>query len=204
MRRSTKAGYFVVALWAAGCSATAAYAANLRKPADCVAAVRDKPTLNKKLLPSAHFGMVTEAFGSERDAKGRDIDLTLRHGVETAQLKNGVELRVNLGGCETYSNTYEFTLPGLAAKSADGAFWLRRASELLAEIAPANLDKVVPLNKLSAELARRSKQPKLVGTFPKDSIEDQFGSGEFAPTYTVELNQRGSAAVLVVGYGENL
>lgn len=136
----------------------ASSAAAASKPADCVLAERDKPTLNAQWLPSARFRMITEPIGWERDGAGKQIELTLRHGEETAELADGIMLRVSLGGCESYTNSYAFWVPD-GPDVSDGAWWLARASALLREIAPANLDRMVPLPALADILAGRAKDP---------------------------------------------
>ena len=176
-----------------------------QRPADCVAAVRDRPSLDAKRLPGLRFRMVTDVIGWYRDKSGEKIELTLRHGEEAAELKDGVALRVTQGGCETYGNRYEFSFSKPPPANADGAYWLRKTSELLLEIAPANMEPgAFPLQKLARTLARKAQDPKVARTLLKDGLEGQLKPGPYASTYDVEVEQRAGKTVLTVGYGSTL
>lgn len=156
------------------------------------------PTLDVKRMPSARFRMVTEPAGWERDRSGRQIELIYRHGEETAKLADGVGLRISQGGCETYSNQYEFVIPG---RRAPGANWLLKASKLLEEIAPANIDKLVPIPKLSSVLSRKSRDAKASKELDAGGLEGLMEEGNFdGPGYLVEVERGPDKTVLRVSY----
>jgi hypothetical protein len=142
--------------------------------------------------------MVTDPIGWERDKSGKQIELTLRHGEEAAELKGGVALRIVQGGCETYSNQYEFTFSNPPPANADGAYWLRKASELLFEIAPANTDNLFPLQRLAKALARQAQDLKVTGSFLEKGLEGHLTKGP--ESYSVEAERGANRTVLRVSY----
>lgn len=161
---------------------------------DCTAAERDRPTLEPGKLADTRFRMVVSDIGFERGPNGETVRLKLRHGEETATLSGGVMLLVSLGGCEDYSNTYEFQFPGDRTPLGDSRYWLTRASRLLAEIAPANREKFVRLPALGAVLARQAKTSRV------DLTEGLEGGLDESHRYLVTLSRRGETTLLTVAY----
>lgn len=169
------------------CAATSVAAAE-RPQAECVAATRDTPTLSRKVLPSARFRIVEAPIGWER-RDGKVVDVYLRTGEETAQLTPRVKLQVNLGGCETYSNVYRFTIP--REPKAGQAFWLRKSAELIALVEPANLDTGVDLDQLRQALLKAAKHKPAALEGPIRG-EDR--------TFDVKIEDKADATVVTVGY----
>lgn len=192
------AGIIVVGLFLTFLSGQVS-AATSQRPADCVAHARDKPTLDASRLSNVQFRMVNDVIGWERDGSGKQVELTLRHGEETAQLKNEVALRIEQGGCETYSNQYEFSF-SRPSQNADGSYWLRKASDLLLEVAPANVDEHFRLQDLAEVLSRQAKNQRVTRTFLKEGLEGKLESGLLGPEYVVEVERRSTKAVLKVTY----
>lgn len=160
---------------------------------DCTVAERDKPSLDRAKLPSARFRMVVSDIGFEKGPNNENIRLKLRHGEETATLKSGAGLRVTLGWCENYSNGYEFRLTGDTTPVSDSRYWLRKASALTAEVAPANREGFVRLPQLSAVLARRaSERVNLVEGLEGDLTETH--------RYRVTVSRQGKTTLVTVLY----
>ncbi|MBI5939633.1 MAG: hypothetical protein HY859_04325 [Caulobacterales bacterium] len=188
-------GLFAILLGASSPSLAAS------KPADCDAAERDKPTLDVRVLPSARFAMVTETIGWTRDAAGQEFDLTLRHGEETADLRDGVQLRVRLGGCETYTNSHVFSVPDGPLAPPDGAGWLLKAVDLLREVAHANLDWMVPLPALAYILATRGQDPGAGRDLEATGLD---GDLEGDITRRVDITPEAGRTILTVSYSIHL
>lgn len=161
---------------------------------DCTVADRDAPTLDRAKLPGARFRMTESEIGVERDENGEQVTLKRRHGQETATLKSGVELSITQGGCEDYSNRYEFELTGDRAPLGDTRHWLNRASALIAEVAPANREGFVRLPQLSRALARRAATSHI------DLIDGLEGRLDESHRYVVTVARRGEKTLLRVSY----
>jgi hypothetical protein len=174
-----------------------------QKLADCIAAVRDKPTLDVKRLPGVRFRVAREFAGWENDQSGKQVQLVYPHGTETAVLSGGVRLRTDLGGCEDYSNQYVFEVPGRSV-SPESANWLLRASRLLAEIAPANVDEIVPLQALSLELAHKALDAKAVKDLDGGSFEGALEGDNPNASYLVEVEHRPDKTIIRVSYSVHL
>lgn len=162
---------------------------------DCTAATRDEPSLDRARLPSARFRMVVSDIGFEKGPNNESIRLKFRHGEETATLKSGVKLRVSLGGCEQYSNTYEFQLTGDRTPLSDNRYWLSKASGLIAEVTPANRERFLRLPNLAAALARaaRTSRDDLAGV----GLEGELGGTH---SYVLTLSRRGGTTVVSISY----
>ena len=178
----------------AGCSFASA-----QQMAQCPAAARDKPTLDAGRLPSARFHMVSRVIGSERNEAGETQQLWLRHGQETAELESGIKLRVQLGGCESYSNAYEFVVPSVRPGLDDGGYWLLRASTLLKEIAPANLDGLVPLTAIARALERRAQDPVAARDVSRIGLAGDI-KDRHEGSYRVDMEQGADGTTLTVSY----
>lgn len=161
---------------------------------DCTVADRDTPTLDRAKLPDARFSMVVSDIGFTRGDNGQSITLKRRRGEETATLRGGVKLRVTLGGCEQYSNAYEFQLTGDQTPLSDNRYWLSKASGLIAEVAPANRDSFIRLPNLAAALARAARTSH---GDPTAGLEGDLGATH---RYFLTLSRRGRTTFLTVSY----
>lgn len=161
---------------------------------DCTVADRDAPTLDRARLPDARFRMTESDIGVERGENGEQVTLKRRHGQETATLKSGVKLSIIQGGCEDYSNRYEFELTADRAPISDTRHWLTRASALIAEVAPANREGFVRLPQLSGVLARQAATSHVDLT---DGLEGQLDESHH---YVVTVARHGEKTLLRVSY----
>lgn len=127
----------------------------------CPAAERTEPTLDPRVLPTAKARPVRLQVGQERDEAGRTVALYLDAIEETAVLAGGIGLTVKLGACDEYSNGYYFKLPIEEAKNTGSRYWLRRASQLMALVEPANINPVVDIAALRQTLDRRAADPEV-------------------------------------------
>lgn len=125
----------------------------------CISSDRLTPTLDPRVIPSARARPARLQVGEERDEQGRWVALYRDVIEETAQLPGGVGLTVKLGGCSDYSNSYFFSLPLEEAAQTGSRYWLKRASELISIIEPADLDPVVDMPALRNVLDRRARDP---------------------------------------------
>ena len=190
MTRALAAALLVLATAAAPApSAAASRPALSREIDDCTLATRDKPTLDRRRLPGAAFRIVSEQSGWEKDAKGREVTLYFRHGRDSARLKGGVLLTVDQGGCyDDYYNSYAFTLTGDATPLSNRAYWNRKAAALLREVAPANLDRNLPLAPLIRDLDRQGGN-----VIDERMLEETV-------RYSVGFERHGGAVTITVSY----
>lgn len=161
---------------------------------DCTVAERDAPTLDRAKLPDARFRMTESDIGFERGGNGEQVTLKRRHVEETATLRSGVKLSVTQGGCEDYSNRYVFEVVGDRTGLGDTRHWLRRASALIAEVAPANREDFVRLPQLSRVLAREA------ATSHVDLTAGFEGQLDESHRYVVTVTRRGEKTLLRVSY----
>lgn len=144
--------------------------------AQCIGAGRDKPSLNKKILKDATFEQVSTEVRGGGAAPSFQLS-----AVERATLPGGIGLTVALRNCNTYANVYEFSLPRDTHAESDTPFWLRRAADLLDRVRPANLDTLIPLEKLAGLLRERAVDPAAAG----------FEDGSLAATIPNSLRGEG-------------
>lgn len=168
----------------------------------CIAGERDRPTLNHRVFKTATFRMVDRDAGTERDRDGTLYNAYIRGGEETARLPKGVDLKVILGGCETHSNTYEFTLPDKGPAATDSRYWLNRAAQLIDQVRPANTDITVNLSMLSRRLREAARaRPTLnadgeyYGDLRKPGPDEPIGE-----TFVARIREDAGRRVISVSY----
>ena len=90
----------------------------------------------------------------------------------------------------------------LGPAASDGAWWLARASALIGEIAPANLDRMIPLAALAEVLAGRAKDPGAARDLASAGVEEDLEGG--GASYRVEISQSAGKTVLTISYSVRL
>lgn len=170
-----------------------------RNYARCTAADRDKPTLNKSLIPSATFEMVEDQITPPR---GQPAPAWLRHGFEKAQLDPGIQLEVNLTGCDHHGNAYRFRIPKDETPTTETRYWLDKAIAMVERVEKANTDSMVDLGALKRTLQTRARDPN-ARPFRDGSLDGAIyrGGGEergrIQEAYLVTINQRREDSTLI-------
>lgn len=165
-----------------------------RQYARCTAAERDAPTLDKTMFPAATFEMVEDQVSQARGPNG-PIPLYLKHGFERAPVAEGIQLEVNLTGCDHHGNAYRFRVAKDNTPITETNYWLGRAVDMIGRVEKANTDRMVDLAALKRTLqdrmgnkdARPFRDGSLDGTVFRGGSEDR---GRIQEAYLVTINQR--------------
>lgn len=165
-----------------------------RQYARCTAAERDAPTLDKAVFPGATFEMVEDQVSQGRGPAG-PVPLYLKHGFEKLKLADGIELEVNLTGCDHHGNAYRFRVAKDNTPTTETKYWLERAVDMVGRIEKGNADRMVDLAALKRTLQMRIGNPdarpfrdgSLDGTVFRGGSEDR---GRIQEAYLVTINQR--------------
>jgi hypothetical protein len=165
------------------------------READCVLEKRG-PSLNKNIMPDVSFRSEKEQIGSSKEEK-----LMWWNGIETAQLQDNIQLETHLGGCESFTNTYLFTLPKMATPSSDKKFWHTKAADMLSLIIPANMDSAIDLRKAKEVLKKAAKEPERSDEIKGDMMfYIDFPTEGFGETFFYRLIQKPNNTIMEITY----
>lgn len=172
-----------------------------RQYARCTAAERDAPTLSKQVFPAAQFEMVEDQVSQGRGPAG-PVPLYLKHGYEKLALSEGVQLEINLTGCDHHGNAYRFRVAKDNTPTTETKYWLERAIDMIGRVEAGNADAMVDLPALKRTLQTRRDNPegRPFRDGSVDGVVNRGGSeyrGRIQEAYLVTINQRREDTTLI-------